>query len=210
MSVEKGKVLAAIESKFKGKSISKTYKENLAARWAAKIESETEIDDYINERADDVIEASKEADKRATEAAQKAKQDAADLLNGKKPENQEPKVSDDAPEWVKAIMKQQETMAAELQSMKAEKAHQSIAEQFKKDERLKGIPEFILNKALPKSSDEFETAVTSLATEYAEFAIANKLQSFGMDIPANGNSKTESGKVDSDIVAFAKQKEATS
>ena len=63
MSVEKGKVLAAIETRFKGKSISKTYKENLAARWAAKIESETEIDDYINERADDVIEASKEADK---------------------------------------------------------------------------------------------------------------------------------------------------
>jgi len=72
MAVEKGLVLTAIEAKFKGKSLSKTFKENLATKWAAKIDNDTDIDDYVSDREEIILEAEREANSRVTEAVKKA------------------------------------------------------------------------------------------------------------------------------------------
>lgn len=188
MPVEKGKVLAAIETKFKGKSITKTFKENIAEKWAAKIDNDTDIDDFVNDREDVILEAVSEADRRATDAVKKAK------ANEPKPNdtNPEPPKDDvieipaDTPEWAKALIAQNKTLADKVNGFEASQQQKSIAERFKTDERLKGIPEFVLKRAIPSKEEDFEESVTNLAAEYSTFAKEANLQSFGKDTPAGG------------------------
>jgi len=215
MAVEKGKVLAAIEAKFKGKSLTKNFKENLATKWADKIENDEGIDAYIEDREDTILEASNEADRRATQAAQRARQEAADAAAGKKPGEEDksktPTVPEDAPEWAKALVnqmtQQNQKLQEEISAFKTARQTESLADRFKKDERLKGIPEFALKGYIPTKEEDFETAVTSLATEYGEFAKTNKLGSFGKDAPpappAGGGGKQDE-KPDPAVEAFAK------
>lgn len=189
MPVEKGKVLAAIESKFKGKSITKTFKENLAEKWAAKIDNDTEIDTYIEDREDVILEAVSEADRRATDAVKKAKQ----------PDpNPEPKKEEelpaDTPEWAKALINQNKALEERLTGFESAQQQKSIAERFKTDERLKGIPEFMLKRAVPSKEEDFETAVTELASEYSTFAKEAKITTFGNDTPPGAAPGKEGGK----------------
>lgn len=209
MAVEKGKVKAALDTLFKGKSVSKELKEKYAARWANKIDTDDDIDDFVKDREDDVLDASKEADARATQAAQTARQEAAAAAAGKEPEKVDNPVPNDAPDWFKAYMaKDAEEKAALKQQLGAFEQKQqakSIAERFKTDERLKGVPEFMMKGYIPQSEEEFENSVTALSTEFGTWAKDNKLSSFGADSPSGrGNDKTGSDKPDSVVADFAK------
>lgn len=215
MAVEKGKVLAAIEAKVKGKSLTKNFKDRIAEKWAAKIESEEGIDEYINDREDVILEASIEGDRRATQASAKAKQEAVDALSGKT--ETEAKVSpeattmpDDTPAWAKAILEQNKTFAQEIAAMKQAKTAETIADRFNKDPRLAGIPDFMKKRAIPTDDGEYDAAVEGLVNDWKPFAEANKLAGFGQDTPpaSSGGGAATTGKVDPDIVAFGKQKVA--
>lgn len=199
MAVEKDKVLAAIELRFKGKSLTKTYKESLATKWAAKIDNETDIDNYINDREEDILEAASEADRRATEAVNKAKHEA--------PKTTEPNpVPDDAPAWFKAYTEQQgktiEELKGQLSGFQQQQTQKTIEQRFKADERLKGVPEFLFKGRIPKTEDELESAITELATDWQ----GHSKTQFGNDnpgyIPGSGKG---ADKVDSDIASFAKK-----
>lgn len=185
MAIEKGLVLAAIELKLKGKSASKNFKENIAAKWAEKIETDADLDSFIEDREDVLLEACSEADRRATAATAKAKEEAG-KPNSPVKEDEKPAIPDDAPEWAKALIKQNETMSAKLDTFESKQKTQSIAERFNSDERTKGIPDIIRRSFLPKSDDDFETQVEALVTEYKPFAEKHKLAAFGKDTPGSG------------------------
>lgn len=198
MAVDKGKVLAALEIKFKGKSLTKNFKDKIAEKWAAKIETDEEIDAYIEDREDVILEASTEADRRATQAATKARQEAADAAAGKKPETETkaPPTDDlpaDTPEWAKAIILEAKAARAEVAELKAARQTETIADRFKKDERLKGIPEFMLKGRIPQKEDDLETAITELVADFKPYAEQNKLAAFGGDAPATGNKQAANG-----------------
>lgn len=203
MAVEVGKVLTAIETKFKGKSITKQFKTNLATKWAAKIDNDTDIDGYVDDREDVVLEAVREADQRVTDALKKATPPKDD----KKPEEEKEIVIDaDAPAWAKALAEQNKTLSEQLKGFQTQQTQQTLTQRFKGDERLKGVPDFILNRSIPKSEEEFESTITDLVTEYSTFAQANKIENLGADIPpgaGGGNTKQNDGKVDADLVKFA-------
>ncbi len=212
MAVEKGKVLTAIDAKFKGKSLSKNFKDSLATKWAAKIETDEDIDAYIEDREDVILEASTEADRRATQAAKKAKEEAAAAVTGKKDDNEDEEPIDDPtmPAWAKAMMNQNKALAEEISSFKQSRQAETLADRFHKDPRLKDVPEFVRKRAIPTKEEDFESAVTELHTEYSKFATDNKLQAFGGDTPPSGGNKggsggASAGKVDPDIVSFGKK-----
>jgi len=205
MAVEKDKVLAAIELKFKGKSITKTFKENIAAKWAAKIDNDTEIDTYIEDREDVILEAVSEADRRATDAVKKATEKKTEL-------NPEPEPVDefkDAPEWFKAYTKANEKrleeIAGEVTGFKTAQQTKSIEERFKSDERLKDIPAFMFKGRTPKTEEEYETYATDLAADFTNFAKEAKITTFGKDAPPSGThqkgASKEASKEDIDRIA---------
>lgn len=75
-----------------------------------------------------------------------------------------------------------------LEEKDKESARQSLETKFKNDERLKGIPAFVVKGAIPQSEDDYEDAVTTLAKEYKEFADQNKLESYSnQTIPATSS-----------------------
>lgn len=213
MPVPKDKVSAAIETKFKGKSLTKNFKDQLATNWAEKIETEEGIEEFINDREDVILAASTEGDRRATAAATKARQEAADAAAGKKTEPEpakEPELPADTPEWAKAIMQSTKALAEKVNGFESKQQAKTLQERFESDPRVKDVPAFIRNGYIPTTEEEFETKATSLATEFKTFAETNKLSSFGKDAPPppgtpGGSTKTD-GKVDADIAAFAKAK----
>lgn len=209
MAVPKDKVLAALNKTFQGKSVSKTYKDSLATKWAAKIENEEDIDTYVSDREDDILEASAEADRRALTAAKTAKQEAADAVAGKKQAGEIPdEVNKDVPEWMKPFMTSIQTLATEVQGLKTQKSVETLTDRFMKEERLKTVPDFMKKMAVPKTEDDFEAAVAGLSTEFTQFATQHKIESFGNDAPGgNGNPAPPAAqKVDPAIVAFAARK----
>jgi hypothetical protein len=170
MAIEKAKVLAALSTKFKGKSLSKTFLDKTATRYAAKIETEADLDDYINDREDDILAAGEEADRRVTAAL---KTPAEGGKTKPTPTEQQPVVSEDeltdAPPYVKAMLKQMQGMTDEIKGLKAERTAETISQRFLKDERLKGIDPKLLKGRFPKTDDEFEAAVTEAAEDLKDF-----------------------------------------
>lgn len=202
MAVEKGLVLTAIETKFKGKSLSKTFKESIATKWAAKIDTDADIDEYINDREDVILEASTEADRRVTDYVK------ANPKETKKPDEKETvELPADTPEYVKVMMAKMETMGAEISGFKAQTQQKSLEERFKANPDLKGVPEFMFKGRVPKTEEEFDTAVQELKTDYSTFAEANKISNIGLDTPGGGNQRRtpnlESKEVPAEVKAFA-------
>lgn len=169
MAIEKAKVFAALQLKFKGKSLTKTFLDKTATRYALKIENDADLDDYINEREEDILAAGEEADRRVTAATKKPKEG-----EGTKPEAKtEPEIDEDelkdAPPYVKAMMKKMQGMADEIKGFKSEKTVESLQSRFLKDDRLKGINPVLLKGRYPKTEEEFEAAVTETAEELKDF-----------------------------------------
>lgn len=188
MPVEKGLVLTAIEAKFKGKSISKTFKDNLATKWAAKIDNDTDIDAYVDDREDIVLEAVREADQRVTDAVKKLTPEKKEDKNTKELEEIETEGMTPFEKMMLAKFGQLET---KITGFETQQKTQSLSERFRKDERLKGIPELFIKNGIPTSDDEFETAVENLSTEWKTFAEANKIVApvAGSEIPGGGNAQ---------------------
>lgn len=217
MAVEKDKVVAVLKAKLKGKSHTKTFIESVAKRYADKIENEDGIDEYVDDRLDDLIEAGAEADRRAAAAAKKAKEDAAKAISGDDTKTEDPEPIDDPtmPTWAKTLIKQNQELAATVTKLQAEKHTETITDRFKKDERLKGIPEFAFKGRIPTSEEDFENAVTELANDFKPFIEQNKGNGgFGSDTPKFGGNNQQpagggSGKVDPAILKFAEQNNKT-
>lgn len=93
--------------------------------------------------------------------------------------SEEPK-SDDVPEWAKALL-------TEVKTLREEKVQDTIQSKFRNHEALKGIPTEILDLVkTPTTLDEVDQFATTIADVYKEKQIKEKLDSFGRDIPPQG------------------------
>jgi hypothetical protein len=172
MAIEKAKVLSALQLKFKGKSLTKTFLDKTATRYAAKIENDADMDDYINDREEDIVAASEEADRRIT-AHTKKLEDPKKNDRKEEPEIDEDELKD-APPYVRAMMKSLEGMKTEITGLKAEKTQSTLQQRFLSDERLKGIDPKLLKGRFPTKEEDFETAITEAAEELKEYVKADQ------------------------------------
>ena len=199
MSVTKELVLAAIETKLKGKSLSKNFKDNLATKWADKIEDEAGIEAYIADREDLLLEASSEADRRAVAAAKKAKEEAEKAKAATTEEDDDIELPSDTPDWAKALMKQNQMLAQKVQSFESQQKSQTIQERFRKDERisaLKGLPDSAFKGRIPKSEEEYDNAVEEFVNDWKPFLEKHKLGEQGGDNPPSGKGGRDENSKD--------------
>lgn len=168
--VEEKKVLDSLSTKFKGKSLSKTFLTKTANRYAAKISTDADIDDYINDREDDILAAGEEADRRVTAALKKPKEGDGDKPDPKKEvieiDDDELK---DAPPYVKAMMKQMKGMSDTITSLQSEKSADAIKNRFISDPKLKGIDPKLLKGRIPTKEEDFETALEETYEDLKDF-----------------------------------------
>lgn len=98
--------------------------------------------------------------------------------------SEEPK-NDDVPEWAKALL-------TEVKTLREEKVQDTIQSKFRNHEALKGIPTEILDLVkTPTTLDEVDQFATTIADVYKEKQIKEKLDSFGRDIPPQGEQQRE-------------------
>ena len=96
------------------------------------------------------------------------------------PKQSEAPKSDDVPEWAKALL-------TEVKTLREEKVQDTIQSKFRNHEVLKGIPTEILDLVkTPTTLDEVDHFATTIADVYKEKQIKEKLDSFGRDIPPQG------------------------
>lgn len=195
MAVERAKVLAAIKTVLKGKSLSKDFKENISAAWAAKIDTDEDIEKYINDREDVLFEASNEADRRTTQAL-KEKSLGSEPVAGSEQKEPKIKVSDDTPKWAKALIEQNQKLEQRFTALQTAKTQESLAERFKNDERLQGMPVELLHGRYPTKEEDFESAVEATATTLKPFIEKLGTSRFGNDAPPSAGKRLPSdGKV---------------
>lgn len=164
MAVESKKVLDYLNSKFKGKSITKDFKTALAEKLASKIDNDTDIESYIDDREDFILEASNEGDRRATAAAKKTTTETVKKITGvETPAEEEP--VDDMGKLMKMVTSLTETVG----KLQSEKTANTLQERFSKDERLKGIDPKLLKGRVPKTEEELEAAIAEAAEDLKDF-----------------------------------------
>lgn len=195
MAVEKEKVLPVLEAKLKGKGFPKTFIDSQAAKLAAKIENEDDIDARVEDVADFLIDADKEADRRATEASKKALEKVKDPGKTEDPKKDDvvDELPADTPAWAKALIEQNKSFEAKLNGFEQEKSRQSLTERFKNHEKLKGLPEALFKGRIPTKEEDFDAAVEEMAADYESLAKDFNVQVFGKDTPG-GSSGGKGGK----------------
>ena len=187
MAVPKDKVIAAINKKVNG-SLTKDFKQAIAAKMADKIENEDGIDAYIDDHMDFFTETQAEADRRVTIAK---------ATPAEKPKDEPAQAAQDAntPEYLKPLLSKLESLSTQIEGMKAEKNAQSLSERFSKDERLKEVNPVFLKGRVPATEEQYETAVSEAATDWTAIATTTNLQNFGKDKPgSNATQRQVSGE----------------
>lgn len=108
------------------------------------------------------------------------------------PKKEDPKKEEDDkldPTDPAAILKRMENLEKQLAAEKEKNTKEALTTRFKNDPRLKDVPAFMLNRAVPQSEEEFEDVVTSLSEEYKAFAIQNNISKIDNDAPPAGDGK---------------------
>ena len=86
-----------------------------------------------------------------------------------------------------------------IDKLESDKFQESVSGKFKSDKRLEGIPSLIVDKFVPKSFEDIESTIESLVDTFKDEQIKSKLNSFGRDIPPQGeHSKSVEVKQASD------------
>jgi hypothetical protein len=165
----KEKIIAAIKAKFPAINLSKKRLEAIAAKIETKvIDDETKIDAAIDAFNDfnPIADIAKTDDTiRNLEAKAKAPTPKKDEL----PEPPAPPViTDDTPEWAKAMIEQNKILAQGLSALQGEKIAGTIRQ--KATDKLTGIPASYWGKrVLPDKEEDLEAFITDVQTDYEGF-----------------------------------------
>jgi len=192
MAVTPEKIKARLKALFPKANLSTKRLDAYAAKLAPKPADDADdsaIDAIINDYNEviDFEAVAKEDDKTRTLEASKAKADAEKAkgkgVNGNEDGNEEEEleIDKDAPEWAKALIKQNKELKSDLESIKTGKTIESkratASELFGKSEILKKIPESIRknweNRIDVNSEVPFEEQIQALETEYSELVQVN-------------------------------------
>lgn len=211
MAVSQDKVMVKLNEIFKGKSITEHYKKAIAPQWAAKIETDEDIDKFIEDRKDEVLEASKEADRRATQAVKDLKDETVKKITGEpKDEPKTLEAPEGTPEWMKPFLAELKATREELGNLKATKQAETVESKFRAHTAIKDIPESFYKRAIPSKEEDIEATATEIAKEWGEIQTQYKFSSFGNDKPgANRGAVVKEdaeSKPDEAVANFAKAK----
>ena len=73
-----------------------------------------------------------------------------------------------------------------IDKLESDKFQESVSGKFKSDKRLEGIPSLIVDKFVPNSFEDIDSTIESLVDTFKDEQIKSKLNSFGRDIPPQG------------------------
>lgn len=215
MAVQPEKIKARLKALFPKANLSTKRLDAYAAKLAPKPADDaddTAIDAIINDYNEviDFDAVAKEDDRvRTLDAKAKADADKAKGKGGNDDGNDDEviKVDDDAPEWAKALLKQNEKLTSDLEAIKTGKVVETkratASELFGKSEVLKNIPETIRknweNRIDVNSETPFEEQITALESEYSELTQTNANNNHYA--PAAGGGNPADLKADPNVVA---------
>lgn len=194
------KIISQLKAKYPGVNLSKKRMDAIADRLAPKITDEAEIDaklDELNELMP-FADIAKDDDRlRALEA--KAKDKPAPAKNEPTESNEPKSEMDELKELVKGL-------ATTVQSLAAEKQQTTI--KGKLSEKLKDVPQdFYSEWTLPEKDEDIESFAEKVAAKYTALtqAVIDKGLA-GSTKPVFGAASAVKGKVDADVIAYAKSK----
>ena len=159
-------------------NLSSTRISQYAERLKAKLSEEStqeDVDNLIKDLNDlvDFSQVAKDDDRLRT--YQKPKEE---MKQEEPKQSKEPK--EEVPTWAQALL-------TEVKTLREEKVQDTIQSKFRNHEALKGIPAEILDLVKnPTSLDEVDQFATTIADVYKEKQIKEKLDSFGRNIPPQG------------------------
>ncbi|MXV16838.1 hypothetical protein [Hufsiella ginkgonis] len=205
----KDKVLAFLKLKYKGKGLSNTYLEALAARIDAKITEESEIEGQVAELDDLIQDAAKEGDRRATLALKAPKKEPAQETteegSATKPVAEDP----DMPSWAKALVKSVEGLGTVVTGIVKEKQTLTIKSQLEAKLKEKQIPAALLKGRVPEKEEDIDTVLQEIEADWSELkgsgVVSNPLGGLGQPPAGSGGNNSGDAKVNPDVVAFAKK-----
>lgn len=168
MAVEKGLVMAVIERKLSGKSLTKNFKESIATKWAAKIESDDQIESYVEDREDLLLEASAEGDRRANTAVKPKVETETITTKTEESSGEETEIQ--------KLMKMVGALSTEVGSLKTEKEKATVSDLALKHEALKDVPKsYLKGRSLPAKAEDVEAWANEVKTDYTAFATEHKI-----------------------------------
>lgn len=192
MAVAPEKIKARLKALFPKANLSTKRLDAYAAKLAPKPADDADdaaIDAIITDYNDviDFEAVAKEDDKTRTLEAAKAKADAEKAAKGKggngsdDEEEEEVEIDENTPAWAKALIKQNEKLSSEIESIKTGKVVETkratASELFGKSEILKKMPEAVRknweNRIDVNSDTPFEEQIKALETEYSELVQTN-------------------------------------
>lgn len=178
--VEAAKIKARLRVKFPKANLSTKRLDEISAKLAKKPEDGADddaidavLEDYNDNGAMTFEEIAKTDDKVRTLEARKSAAVA------------EVEVEEDEPTTeIGKLMKVVSGLANTINTMQQQSTQQTIAQRFSKDERLKGIPQFMLKGRVPTKDEDFETTIEDILADWTPYAEKNKLDAFnGEDVP---------------------------
>lgn len=213
MAVAPEKIKARLKALFPKANLSTKRLDAYAAKLAPKPADDaddTAIDAVINDYNEviDFEAVAKEDDTTRTLLAAKAKSDADKAKGGKADDVEEEvfEVDNDAPTWAKALLKQNEKLTSEIESIKTgnvtQNKKQTAFELFGKSEILKGLkPELKerwLNRIDVNSETPFDDQIKELESEYSELVQVTADTNYYA--PPAGGGSPDAAKADQAVV----------
>lgn len=203
----KEKLLAALKTKFSG------VQDAILNRVADKLSKTVTTDDQVQTAVDgvtfqNVLESY--GDSRATEATTSSVlnyEKKHNLKDGKvvtvPPANEPPKPDDDAPAWAKAMMKQNEELAAKVANFEKKGTTDVLIAKVQKNLSDKKIPaSFLKGRAIEiESEDQIDTVTKQFEDDYSSFR--QELVNTGTVVDVPANSVGSPAAVDADIESWA-------
>lgn len=190
--------------KYKGKSLSKTFLDQVATSIAAGITEESEIEGKITELDFMITATANEGNRRATEAATKAKAAAAPATDDEdedEPAAAKPKVKAPTPDANTALLQQ---LLEKVTKLESEKSQTSIKDKFVAAIG-KDIPEaFYKRIALPETEEEVDALAEEVKADWTALKQDKNNLGLGGDAPRSaGGPAGAAAPSDAEIESLA-------
>jgi hypothetical protein len=190
MAVKPEVIKARLKALFPKANLSQKRLDTYVAKLAPKPADDADeaaVDAIINDYNDviDFVAVAQEDDRtRTLEADKKKAEDAAAAKGGKVEKDdseEEVKIDSDAPAWAKALLKSNEKLTADLETIKTgnvlQTKKQTASQLFEKSDVLKGLKEDLkprwVNRIDVNSETSIEDQIKELETEYSELVQVN-------------------------------------
>ena len=106
------------------------------------------------------------------------------LRTYQKPKEEPPKPNETTTD--NPMLEMLKQLTDKIDKLESDKFQESVSSKFKSDKRLEGIPSLIVDKFVPNSFEDIDSTIESLVDTFKDEQIKAKLNSFGRDIPPQG------------------------